>query len=209
MYEENDSMTNQNHTYASEPMINFFSQRKLGHITAKWIAQCENEWLSNQAHFIEFFKAIQEREATDLIFTVNSNTQTLKKITKDMNIMKKTVMNKTSITSFTSFKNVLLRVFSKLTSSFKQHEIIVKVKRNQTNFLKEKEEKKLIKNFNLAAERSGVKNINIKAVNKLSSENLAIQTRNMKKTRKLKNNKIWITSLYKKKLKRYQKFILC
>ena len=107
-----------------------------------------------------------------------------------MNIMKKTVMNKTSITSFTSFKNVLLRVFSKLTSSFKQHEIIVKVKRNQTNFLKEKEEKKLIKNFNLAAERSGVKNINIKAVNKLSSENLAIQTRNMKKTRKLKNNKI-------------------
>ena len=59
-----------------------------------------------------------------------------------MNIMKKTIMNKTSITNFTSFKNELLRVFSKFTSSFKQHEIIVKIKKNQANFLKKKKKKK-------------------------------------------------------------------
>ena len=106
-----------------------------------------------------------------------------------MNIMKKAVMNKTSTTSFTPFKDALLRASSKLTPSFKQHEIIVKVKKDQANFLKKEEEKKLVKSLNLAAEKSGVKNINIRTVNKLPSENLAIQTRNMKETRRLRNNK--------------------
>ena len=162
-------MASQNHTYAPGPMINLPPQGELGHITAKWIAQCENGWLPDQAHLIGYLKAIQEREATGLVSTVNSNTQALRKITEDIDIMKKAAMNKAPITSSTSFKDALLRASSKLTPSFKQHEIIVKAERDQANFLRREEEEELVKSVNLAAERSGVENIDIRAVNKLSS----------------------------------------
>ena len=196
MYGGGGPMASQNHTYTPGPMINLPPQGELGHITAKWIAQCENGWLPDQAHLIGYLKAIQEREATGLVSTVNSNTQALRKITEDIDIMKKAAMNKASNTSSTPFKDALLRVPSKHTPSFKQHEIIVKVGRDQANFLRGEEEEELVKNLNLAAVRSGVENIDIRAVNKLPSGDLAIQTRDMEETRRLRNNKAWVTSLY-------------
>lgn len=97
-------------------------------------------------------------------------------------------MKETPNTSFTPFKDALLRAPSKTTPSFKQHEIIIKVGKDQANYLRGEEEKKLVKSFNLAAERNGVENIDIRAVNKLLSGDLAIQTHNMKETRRLRNN---------------------
>ena len=190
MYEEGGPMASQNHTYASGPMINLPPQGSLGHITAKWIAQCENGWLlPDHAHLIGFLKAIQEHEATGLVSTVNSNTQALRKITENIDIIKKAAMKKTPSTSFTPFKDALLRAPSKTTRSFKQHEIIIKVGKDQANYLRGEEEKELAKSFNLAAERNGVENIDIRAVSKLLSGDLVIQTRNMEETRRLRNNK--------------------
>ena len=144
----------------------------------------------DRVHLVEYLRAIQKREITNFISIVNSNTQALKKITKDIEIIKKSTLKKSIISSSTFFKNALLRVSQKFVSTFKHNEIIIKLKKNTTNFIREKKKKKLIRSVNTYTKKNEIQNINIKTINKFSNENVVIQTRNLKKTLKLKKNHV-------------------
>ena len=57
-------------------------------------------------------------------------------------------------------------------------------------------EVELMKQVNDGALRAGVEDIHVRAVNKLSSGHLAIQTRNVEEAVRLKDNKAWVISVY-------------
>ena len=95
----------------------------------------------DRVHLVEYLRTIQKREITNLISIVNSNTQALKKITKDIEIIKKSALKKSIVSSSTLFKNALLRVSQKLVLAFKHNEIIIKLEKNTINFIREKKKK--------------------------------------------------------------------
>ena len=80
---------------------------------------------------------------------INSNTQAFKKITKNIEIIKKSALKKSMSSNFTLFKDALLRVLSKSVLAFKHNEIVIKIKKNIVNFIREKKEKKLIRSVNM------------------------------------------------------------
>ena len=140
--------------------------------------------------FVQYFIAAHERESNVVLtFFINENTQAIKQFTNDVKTFKSTI---TKRTIDTSFKNALMRVFMKKNfffSSFKNHEIIVKMKQNMINVNRIIEKTKLTKQFNVATTKNNIENIKIKIINKLFNENLIIQTKNAEKIMKLNENK--------------------
>ena len=172
-------------------------QGELGRITADWIKQChQTNWMPDRFRLIGYLQAIQERAATGLASTVNSNTQALRKITEDIEIIKKSALKKPVSPSSTPFKDALLRAPSKPVPAFKHNEIVIKVGKDTANFIRGEEEEELVRSVNTCAERNGIQDINIRAVTKLPSGDVAIQTRNLEETLKLKGNSNWVTNLY-------------
>ena len=103
--------------------------------------------------FINYLQIIQKREITNFISIVNSNIQTFKKITKNIEIIKKSTLKKLIFTNFTSFKNALLRVLSKLILTFKHNEIVIKIQKNTINFIRKK---KFVRHVNTCVERNKI-----------------------------------------------------
>ena len=173
-------------------------------VTISWLnkAKKNDKWMSHRDFFVQYFTATHERESSVVLtFFINENIQAIKQFTNDVKTFKSTI---TKRTIDTSFKNALMRAFMKkffFSSSFKNHEIIVKMKQNMINVNRIIEKAKLTKQFNVATTKNNIKNIQIKIINKFFNENLIIQTKNAKKIMKLNENKAWITSLYEKKIK--------
>ena len=127
--------------------------------------------------------------------SINANTQAIKQLSKDMDTLKSAV---TKRTTSTAFKDALLRAPSlKEPSSppFKNHEIVVKLGADMVNATRCMSEEEMMKQIDEAAVRNQIEDIHIRAVNKLPSGNIAIQTRNAEETLRLED-KAWVQSLY-------------
>ena len=172
----------------------------LGILTTRWLDKCKNmkDWRPDAGLLIQYFIAVQEREASRVLApSIDANTQAIKELTKDMDTLKKAV---TKSTTSTPFKDALLRVPSPKKEPplppFKDHEIVVKLGPDMVNAMRGMTEDELLKQFNDGAIRNEIDDINIRAINKLPSGDLAIQTRNAEETKRLKENKVWVKSLY-------------
>ena len=129
------TMASQRNNNASG-QYNMSPQGELGRITADRIEQChQTNWMPDRFRLIGYPQAIQEREATGLASTVNSNTQALRKITEDIEIIKKSALKKPVSPSSTPFKDTLLRAPSKPVPAFKHNEIVIKVGNDTANFI--------------------------------------------------------------------------
>ena len=106
----------------------------------------------------------------------------------------------TKRTSGTPFKDALMRAPSTNKvpppPPFKNHEIVVKLGADMVNATRCMTEEEMLKQINESAVRSQIEDIHIRAVNKLPSGDIAIQTKNAEETLTLKENKAWMQALY-------------
>ena len=167
-------------------------------VTPRWLEKSSTKgWAPPPVLLIQYFKAVQELLASKVLApSINANTQAIKQLTKDMDAMKAAVAKRTTSTPF---RDALLRAPSKKEPPpppFKNHEIIVKMGADMVNATRCMTEEELMKQIDENAIKNNIEDIHIRAVNKLTSGDIAIQTRNAEKTMRLKENKAWVQSLY-------------
>lgn len=147
-----------------------------------------------------FFKPCKNAKSRTVSSTgsTNANTHTLKKIIDDVQTIKNTVTNKRSPASGPlTFRDALLRPPPpRDPPKFKEHEIIVILNKAQATGMKTMKESDIIARIQQATVGKNVENVNIRAVNKLRSGDLAIQNNNAEETRRLKENTEWTADVW-------------
>lgn len=144
-----------------------------------------------------------------MLTAIRSMTHLVKEQSSDIKVIKNSSLKPYS-DSPVSYKDALIRSsFSSLTkpelASFKANEVIVKINDlSSSNSLRQTKEADLVGLINDTLKKKNVTNINVRAVQKLKSGDLAVQTLNQEKIQKLKNNNKW-TEIFSKQAKTISK----
>ena len=167
--------------------------------------------LQGVARFLEEYK-LEKRvheDNTEMLTAIRSMTHLVKERSSDIKAIKNGSL-KPRLDNLLSYKDALIRSsLSSLTklepAPFEANEVIVKINNlSSSDSLRQTKEADLVGLINDMLKKKNVTNINIRAVQKLKSGDLAVQTLNQEETQKLKNNNKW-TEIFSKQAKTVSK----